>query len=223
MNNIPALCIDDFYSDPDSVREFALKQQYSFPLEGNYPGKRTRRLDELDRNFFNQFCNKLLSVFFDLDSESINYEIETSFQLIPSIDPNPMSPKNMGWVHYDDDVDVIFAGVIFLTPEIDLNCGTSIFKLVDSTKLDSSNAKMDFYKNGIDLNYDNCIQQHKSAYVETIRFNNVYNRLIAFDSSCAHGVNSYYSDTEPRLTQVFFVTKIDTKTLPPIMRQKQFL
>ena len=221
MNNIPALCIDDFYSDPDKIREFALKQNYFTPLEGNYPGKRTKHLDELDRNIFNQFCNKLLSVFFDLSTSSVNYEIDTSFQLIPSVDPNPMSPKNMGWVHYDENV--VFAGVIFLTPEIDLNCGTSIFKLVDSTKLDLSNAKKDFYKNGIDSNYDNCIQQHNSAYVETIRFNNVYNRLIAFDSSSAHGVNSYYSNTDPRLTQVFFVTKVDTKTPPPIMRQKQYL
>jgi hypothetical protein len=221
MNNIPALCIDDFYSDPDSVRALALKQDYSTPLEGNYPGKRTKRLDELDRNFFNQFCNKLLSVFFDLDSESISYEIDTSFQLIPSVDPNPMSPKNMGWVHYDENV--IFAGIIFLSPKIDLNCGTSIFKLVDNEKLDLSNAKQDFYKNGIDSDYDNRIQRHRDAYVETIRFNNVYNRLIAFDSSCAHGVNSYYSDSDPRLTQVFFVTKIGTNTKPPILRQKKYL
>jgi hypothetical protein len=221
MNNIPALCIDDFYSDPDSVRALALKQEYSVPVEGNYPGKRTKRLDELDKNFFNQFCNKLLSVFFDLDSESISYEIDTSFQLIPSVDPNPMSPKNMGWVHYDENV--IFAGVIFLTPKIDLNCGTSIFKLVDKEKLDLSNAKKDFYKNGIDSDYDNRIQRHRDAYIETIRFNNVYNRLIAFDSSCAHGVNSYYSDSDLRLTQVFFVTKIGTNTKPPILRQKKYL
>jgi hypothetical protein len=127
----------------------------------------------------------------------------------------------MGWVHYDENV--IFAGVIFLTPKIDLNCGTSIFKIVDKEKLDLSNAKKDFYKNGIDSDYDNRIQSHRDAYIETIRFNNVYNRLIAFDSSCAHGVNSYYSDSDPRLTQVFFVTKIDTKTKPPILRQKKYL
>ena len=61
------------------------------------------------------------------------------------------------------------------------------------------------------------------AYIETIRFNNVYNRLIAFDSSSAHGVNSYYSDSDLRLTQVFFVTKIGTNTKPPILRQKKYL
>lgn len=221
MNNIPALCIDDFYRDPDKIREFALAQEYTPPPEGTYPGKRTKRLHELDRNMFDQFSNKLLSVFFDLSASNVNYEIDTSFQLIPSVDPDPTSPKNMGWVHYDENV--VFAGVIFLTPKIDLNCGTSIFKLVDQTKLDRSSAKQDFYKNGIDSDYDNRIQQHKSAYVETIRFNNVYNRLIAFDTSSAHGVNSYYSDAEPRLTQVFFVTKLDTTTLLPIPRQKHFL
>ena len=221
MIHIPALCIDDFYSDPDKIRKFALAQEYTAPPKGTYPGKRTKRLHELDRNLFDQFSNKLLSVLFDLSNTNINYEIDTSFQLIPSVDSNPMSPKNMGWVHNDEDV--VFAGVIFLTPKIDLNCGTSIFKLVDPSKIDGSSAKHDFYKNGTDSNYDELIQQHRSAYIETIRFNNVYNRLIAFDSDSAHGVNSYYSDTEPRLTQVFFVTKLETKTVLPISRHKHFL
>jgi hypothetical protein len=221
MNNIPALCIDDFYSNPDEVRKFALLQDFFAPADGTYPGKRTKHLEDLDRGFFNQFSNKLLSIFFDLSNSSVNYAIDTSFQLIPSVNPDPLSPKNLGWVHYDSDV--VFAGVIFLTPHIDLNCGTSIFKLVDPTKLDQSTAKQDFYKNGVDSDYDNRIQTHKSAYVETIRFNNVYNRLIAFDSSSAHGVNSYYSNTDPRLTQVFFVTKLDSKTPSPIARQKYYL
>ena len=33
------ICIDDFYEDPDSVREFALNQEYE--TSGNYPGIRT--------------------------------------------------------------------------------------------------------------------------------------------------------------------------------------
>ncbi len=221
MKNIPALCIDDFYSNPDRVREFALKQDYYPAQEGNYPGKRTRDLDDIDKEFFEQFCAKLLSLFFDLNTTHVNYQITTSFQLIPSMDPDPDNPKNLGWVHYDDDV--IFAGVIFLTPNIDLNCGTSIFKLVDPEKLDQTPAKVEFYKNGVDLNYNQQIVSHRNAYVETIRFNNVYNRLIAFDANCAHGVNSYYSNSEPRLTQVFFVKKIDSKTPSPVARHKKYL
>ncbi len=36
---VNALVIDDFYSDPDKVRNFALKQE--FKVRGNYPGQRT--------------------------------------------------------------------------------------------------------------------------------------------------------------------------------------
>ncbi len=33
------LVIDDFYQDPLAVREWVLQQE--FPIQGNYPGKRT--------------------------------------------------------------------------------------------------------------------------------------------------------------------------------------
>ena len=37
---ISAYIIDDFYSDVDVVREFALQQAFS--VRGNYPGPRTK-------------------------------------------------------------------------------------------------------------------------------------------------------------------------------------
>jgi len=37
---ISAFIIDDFYSDVDELREFALQQD--FGVKGNYPGNRTR-------------------------------------------------------------------------------------------------------------------------------------------------------------------------------------
>ena len=35
-----SLTIDDFYENPQEVRDFALKQE--FKVRGNYPGQRTR-------------------------------------------------------------------------------------------------------------------------------------------------------------------------------------
>jgi hypothetical protein len=35
-----SLTIDDFYANPDEVREFALNQE--FKVRGNYPGQRTK-------------------------------------------------------------------------------------------------------------------------------------------------------------------------------------
>ena len=221
MKNIPALCVDNFYSNPDEVRKFALSQEFRPPVNGNWPGLRTNGLHLIDRNFFDQFCNKLFSLFFDLETTDITYRVETNFQLISSLDSDPNSPKNTGWVHFDQDV--VFAGVIFLTPEIDENCGTSIFKLVDPNKLDMSDSKINFYKHGIDDDYDRRITEHRQAYVETIRFNNFYNRLICFDSESAHGVNSFYSKSEPRLTQVFFVEELKSNVSSPILRHKRYL
>jgi hypothetical protein len=221
MKNIPAICVDEFYSNPDEIRRFALAQPYYPCDKGTFPGGRTADLQTLDKNLYKSFCQKLLSLFFNLEQTDVRYQIRTSFQLIPSMDLDPASPKNLGWIHVDDNV--IFAGVIFLTPDIDLNCGTSIFKLIDTSKIDSSDAKQQFYKNRTDLNYEERLQMHRSAYVETIRFNNVYNRLICFDGDSPHGVNSYYSSQLPRLTQVFFVEKIEADVSSPISRHKEYL
>ena len=116
------------------------------------------------------------------------------------------------------------AGVIFLTPNIDRKCGTSLFTLEDENKLDWSDAKNNFYVNGIDTDYDNAITAHNSAFDESVRFQNLYNRCIIFDHKCYHGVNSFYnSQDQDRLTQVFFVHSVDTDILPPIARHKNFL
>jgi len=219
MRYIPTLCVDDFYTDPDAVRKFALSQNF-IHSNGAWPGMRTANISEFDPKFFKEFCNKIFSIF-GSPNDIKKYVIATVFQLIDKFDNDPNSPKNKGWIHYDDNC--IFAGIIYLTPGADLNSGTSIFKLVDPAKLFRSSSKYDFYKNGIDSNYNELIQQHNSAFVETIRFNNVYNRLICFDSTQAHGVNSFDTLTETRLTQVFFIYELDSDIEPPIIRHSKFL
>lgn len=220
MKTIPAICVDDFYTNPNEIRRFALEQKYSPAPNGDWPGCRTKDLHLIDRLFFDRFCDKLFSLFFDLTITKVEYRVKTNFQIVEPMDEDPASPKNQGWVHFDDNT--IFAGIIFLTPNADLDCGTSIFKLVDETKLNLDNTKSDFFKDRIDNDYDRKITTHRSAYVETIRYNNIYNRLIAFDGTCAHAANNFYS-SQPRLTQVFFVEKVETDTLSPIYRHKQFL
>ena len=38
--NVSLIIIDNFYSNADAVREFALKQDFN--VKGNYPGARTK-------------------------------------------------------------------------------------------------------------------------------------------------------------------------------------
>ena len=221
MLHFPAVCVDNFYSDPDSVREWALSLEYKPPPAGQWPGKRSEKLHILDSKFFNDFCCKIFSLYFDLEKIDVDWVVHTQFQLIEPYDQQPTSIKNTGWIHRDDSS--VFGGVIFLTPDIDLNCGTSIFKQdKESPGNRSKIAKETFYSTGDDKDYGNILSEHNKCFTETIEYKNVYNRLISFDSETAHKANSFYT-TIPRLTQVFFVDKVDTDSSWPIERHRKYL
>ena len=65
--NFPTICVDDFYKNPDQIRQFALNLEYNNKdnATGDYPGKRTELLHLTHPNFFNTFCQKLFSIYFD--------------------------------------------------------------------------------------------------------------------------------------------------------------
>lgn len=214
----PTLCIDNFYQNPDEIRNFALSQDFESDPEGRWPGKRTKELYELDKNLFHGFCKRLFSIYFNLD-DPITWTVATQFQLIEPMNPESSSKKNSGWIHCDEDT--VFAGIIYLTPNIDKTLGTSIFRLKDGCEVDIDNhvnSKVKFYRDNIDDNYDNAMIKHNSMFEETATFSNVYNRLVSFDGNTPHGVNSYYSKGDARLTQTFFVKKISASIDMPLHR-----
>lgn len=221
MIHFPAICVDNFYSDPDRVREWALSLDYKPAPAGQWPGKRSEKLHLVDPQFFNDFCCKVFSLYFDLEQVDISWVVHTQFQLIEPFDQNPNSVKNTGWIHYDDDD--IFGGIIYLTPDIDSNCGTSIFiQDRESPGTRSKTAKEKFYSTGNDSDYESILNEHNSCFTETIQYKNVYNRMISFDGETAHKANSFYT-TLPRLTQVFFVDKVESVSKWPIARHKRYL
>ena len=213
MKIFPITCVDNFYKDPDKIREYALSLEF-FPSTGHFPGKRTKNLSEIDPVFFNEFTSKLSEVYVDISVSSARYEIDTCFQLIDTQDEDPNSLKNIGWIHCD--LGYLLAGIIYLNPEIDSTCGTSIFKLVEDT-ICGDDIKGKFYRDRIDDNYDSTLLKNNSGFKETVRFSNEYNRMITFDYSEFHAANYFYSKTQ-RLTQVFFFKDIQSDSVPPIVR-----
>lgn len=214
----PYLCMDNFYENPDEVRKFALECEYE-SNDGRWPGKRTKLLHEINKPLFEKFCGKLLSLFFSLNSY-IEYDIDTMFQIVDQMDPDPLSPNNVGWIHSDSEYHIL-AGVIYLSKKSIPENGTSIFNIQNENTLIDSKYKYDYYRSGINRGHEEELTQHNSSFIETIRFNSVYNRIIVFPSDSYHGVNSFNNFfNEPRLTQPFFVRKCESKELPPIYRSR---
>lgn len=223
MRNFPTLVVDNFYDDVDSVRNFALSLPFNV-VDETYPGKRTEDLSKISPRFFEYTCNKFFSLFFNVD-DYIDWVVLTQFQLIYPYDKNKTNIKNMGWFHKDRNA--VFAGIIYLTPEADIDTGTRFYKLKDGcdekTIDEEQNARFKLYgnQNKIDDEYIKAFTNHRNSFEETLNVKNYYNRLVAFDSDVYHGVETYGSEI-PRLTQVFFVRQIDTKQLTPLNRIRNF-
>lgn len=216
----PSICVDDFYNDPVKVREMALSLEYRKTDKNGWPGYRSKMLHEIDPNFFSLFTEKLFSLFYQLKKyEKLDWLIESYFQLI---NPSDYGSINEGWIHRD--FNTIFAGIIYLTPDSDVECGTSIF----SKKYIGALPANTEYKNEMYLNFDQSkertyaekLKENNDQFYETINFGNVFNRLVAYDGSQWHGVKNYSgASSKPRLTQVFFVNEVHSSYFPiPSMR-----
>jgi len=219
--NFPTMCVDDFYSDPDAIREYALKQEFSPSPNGAWPGKRTEELWKLDDPIIEEFCHKIFSLYFDLSKTTCHWKVSSVFQLIEPYDSSNESIKNQGWVHYDN---ALMGGIIYLTPNPDIETGTSLCELALGKTYDNvQETKQKFYKGESVERYGDQIKEHNDCFVETVKFGNVYNRMICFDGNVPHKANGFYNAGVPRLTQVFFLEDFESDSIAPINRHRMFL
>lgn len=218
--NFPALCIDNFYNNPDEVRDFALSLDFK-KQPGNYPGERSDYLYEVDQKFFNMFCKKLFSIFYNYNFDYIEWNVNTIFQKIYPYSEDRNSPLNSGWYH--QDLHSVAAGVIYLNPNSNLDAGTTIGEINTLSEIDyddySYRNKLYAGENIDRLKYQKKILDHNSKFNKTLEFKNVYNRLILYDACYWHKETNFLAnDYEPRLTQVFFIEKFEACSGSPIQR-----
>jgi hypothetical protein len=219
MLNFPVTILDNFFDDPDAVRRFALEQEYKKDPENKWPGKRTDLIFNLNKELFNHFTRRFFSLFWDFKYSDIDWSVNAYFQKIDS-------RYNSGWVH--PDRYTILSGIIYLNPNPNTNGGTSIFYRKKDKPFSDT-----IYEEIKEKSYSDRISNEESEkyrlennnqFKETIRINNVYNRLISFDSYQFHSANSFFGDEKEnteRLTLVFFLEKMGSSVLP-VVRAKQF-
>ena len=218
----PTTVVDNFLEDPDKIRNLALNMEY-INSNGRYPGKRTRPLHQINKELHDYLSNKFFSVFYDF-LHPVNWNIELLFQLIDSFDVSESSDFNKGWIHVD--VDKVIGGVVYLTPDANLESGTSIYlpkpslseEQLNQIYTDPQEIRFELYRDGIKpKEYNEHLNKFNNNFIETVNVKNVYNRLLAFDANSWHAAQNFHG-TAPRLTLNIFVNSISSVSPPPLDR-----
>ena len=114
---------------------------------------------------------------------------------------------------------------MYLTPNADLECGTSLYRAKNKRVTANDWKQSEFETHGYNLlrynklDKDNYRKAHKDwqgRFEETVRINNVYNRLIAYSSTEYHSINKYQVSNKERLTIVFFIQGIRGISIPKL-------
>ena len=183
-----SLTIDNFYSNPMDVREFALKQE--FKVRGNYPGQRTE-------SFLSDATKKTLrDILYPFAGEITDWggEYTGSFQYTTASDRS--------WIHADSTTD--WAAVCYLTPDAPLTAGTGIFRHKETgwSNFDYRNNDPEYLRQA-PPGHDS---QDYTKWEMVDRIGNVFNRLIMYRADNYHVSLDYFGKDmyDGRLFQVFF-------------------
>lgn len=179
--NLELIIINDFYVNPDSVRNFALSQP--FEVKGNFPGARTKPYLPEDVKSAIQHYMQFAGRITDWLNHDPNHSYSGAFQLATAIDRT--------WIH--TDYNNMWAGVCYLTPDAPHTGGTGLFRHKISGK----------FRAGSSESYE--------AYDYTKwdlfdRIGNKYNRLIIYRGDLFHASLDYFGSNpqDGRLFQTFF-------------------
>ena len=209
--NYPNIIVDNFFTYPDKIRKFGLDQPFYKDPEGRWPGVRTDYLHKTNPEFCQKVLNKVFSLTQNIYIEPPEYACSLQFQKVDA------SYKG-GWVHADG-VDTIAAFIIYLSPEADVNEGTSLYQVKDpithSTLFHLDKKTESFINTSLIDTHEKFRLEANAQYKETVFVGNVYNRLFMFDGNNYHGVPDFVSSTnQPRLTLIGFIQNLNVKHLP---------
>jgi hypothetical protein len=217
MKNLcfPTTIVDGFFTDPDVVREFALKQDFFVAQNSAWPGRRSKHLHQFSLDFFETTVNKILSIYFDLSSNSCNWEAEAYFQIVDK-------EYECGWVHLDSNC--LFTALIYLSKGLK-NSGTTLYKPKDAIYCTTKHVdkKHESFNDVSTLEANRVYREdNNNQYVPTVTIEGEYNRLALFDSHYFHAANDF---SDGRLTLIVNLLKImpnNSLSLHPVQRMHRW-
>jgi hypothetical protein len=187
---ISAYIIDDFYSDVDTVREFALQQDFS--VRGNYPGPRTQ-------TFLNDSMKETIQSVVKPFYGNVTYWSEEQYTGAYQY----TTSRDRSWIHADQTTK--WAAVCYLTPDAPLSSGTGLFKH-KPTGLFTAPRNEDGTYNQEVLKSIYKDSQDMTKWELVDRLANRYNRLVMYRGDNFHMSLDYFGQDlyDGRLFQTFF-------------------
>ena len=185
--------IDDFYENPDEVRDFALSCKFAPHLQ-YHKGQRTEEkfIPNGIKEKFESLLHTKITSWEDQGANGVFQFCTAEDQLVYHVDNQS------------------YAAVIYLTPNAPPSCGTTFFKS-RRTGLRASPSQQDcerLNKNEQDLSYEifqnNFYDKTDLEIVDIV--GNVYNRLIIWNAKLIHAASEYFGDKKEnsRLFHMFF-------------------
>jgi len=179
--------VDNFYDDPDSVRKFALEQDYHIGGIGRgYIGNRTHQqfLFPGLKEKFEQIMGKKITKWED-------HGMNGRFQYCCSGQPRVWHCDSQKW-----------GGMLYLTPDAPFECGTTLYA-------HKKTRARNYYDDGWDAAWKDTpgdCHLDGTPFEPVDVLGNVYNRLVIFDASCIHSASEYFGTVKEnaRLWQMFF-------------------
>lgn len=178
---IKLIIVDDFYQNPDSVRSYALSQEFS--VYGNYPGSRTKPY--LPDDVKTAIQNIVYTAGGKITDWLENSGYTGAFQICTSTDRT--------WIHADSFNT--WAGVCYLTPDAPVSSGTALYRYKSTKEYEHTEKSNQRYEGWDYTKWD------KTDYVS-----NKYNRLVLYRGNLYHASLDYFGDNNEngRLFQTFF-------------------
>ena len=187
---LSAFIIDDFYSDVDELREFALQQD--FGVKGNYPGNRTK---SFLNDSIKETIERIISPHYGKVTRWAEEQYTGAFQYTTA--------QDRSWIHADQTTK--WAGVCYLTPDAPLSAGTGLFRH-KPTGITMAPKNEDGSYNRELLNEIYKDSQDMTKWELVDRFANKYNRLVLYRGDHFHMSMDYFGRDlyNGRLFQTFF-------------------
>ena len=215
MIKYPLTCIDNFFDDPQSISKFAESLKYTPDPLNRWPGCRSETLYSINQDLFNYVCIKYLRAHHSQEEQkNLFYKADARFQIVNT-------EYTEGWIH--TDYPIVHTMITYLSPSVDLDSGTSIYKLKDGAKtIDKSifDIKKEYYRKvkenekftkKEEKHFAKIQKLNNDLFYETASFKNVFNRCIGFDGYMWHGAGKFKTNLKKdRLTLIIFFHEISS-------------